>query len=333
MKTQKILLIFILLGISYFAYDTYRRQNFDIEKYIISKKFNGDPEKHAAAKNSGSIKYCDNYVMIHGGVPQSSLHTISYYRVSDGRLYSVSGQLCFGFNKWQITIFGRDIFTGYEKPLTCETPPRDMICSENCPSLKCAIRYGEVNSAKKLIEQGDNPNAITDYMGGQSLLMQAIQKRNPEIAKILVEHGADVNYKNKNGMTALHKLSTSVHKDQMFRDLFSLLMKSNANINAQNQLGYTPLHLLMNWTRSETDHVKIFEDYLKNGADPNIQNNKGDTVLNLYLKMHRPDKRLIKMIIDFGVNPNIKNADGKSASDIAQERSFKEIVKLLDNKT
>ena len=317
--------IFIQMCLSIYTY-----MFFDIEKYMISKRFGDDIAKHAAAKNAGTIKYCDNYVMLHGGMPQSSLHTIGYYRVDDGRLYSVGGQLCWGFSKWRIIDFRKYLFSEYETPLTCEVPPKDLICSENCSSFECAIRYNETNSIKSLIELGQDPNEITQYMGKISVLMYAIEKRNYEITEILIKNGANTNLKNKAGKTALHELAEGVRRDAIFFKTFSLLIENGANINAQANNGSTPLYVLMNWTRGKPDEIRALKMFLDNGANPNIKIIRGDNVLSRYLSMGSPKRDVVQIFLDYNADPFMKNNKGTTPYDIAKERLLEGIVQLFE---
>jgi ankyrin repeat protein len=55
---------------------------------------------------------------------------------------------------------------------------------------------------KLLIDNGANVNAKN--ANGQSSLVIAVGKENPEITKLLIERGADVNVESKSGFTPLH---------------------------------------------------------------------------------------------------------------------------------
>jgi len=61
---------------------------------------------------------------------------------------------------------------------------------------------GHYEIAKLLIEKGANVN-ITDDRQGITVLMYAVAGRNIEIIKLLLKHGANVNDKNNEGKTAL----------------------------------------------------------------------------------------------------------------------------------
>lgn len=68
--------------------------------------------------------------------------------------------------------------------------------------LTALIEYGHLDSVIASIEEGCDVNAHTCY---RSVLDSAIFNIEPEIALILIENGADVNYRNSAGTTALHR--------------------------------------------------------------------------------------------------------------------------------
>src|SRR5207244_1694663 len=74
---------------------------------------------------------------------------------------------------------------------------------------------------------------------GFPLLGLAIFFRHPELARALVERGADVNARAKNPAGVM-----PVHSAAVVRDLetMRLLLERGADVNARQQLGYTPLH-------------------------------------------------------------------------------------------
>ena len=63
-----------------------------------------------------------------------------------------------------------------------------------------AISKGDIATVKKFVEYGMDVN---ETLNGMTPLMFAVRFNNPEIAKFLIEKGADVSRKNNNGYTAL----------------------------------------------------------------------------------------------------------------------------------
>lgn len=83
-----------------------------------------------------------------------------------------------------------------------ETPicANSGIVKYDATPLCVAISKGDVATVKKFIEYGMDVN---ERKGGMTPLMYAARYSQAEIAKILIEKGADVKAKDDNGFTAL----------------------------------------------------------------------------------------------------------------------------------
>lgn len=137
------------------------------------------------------------------------------------------------------------------------------------PPLHIAIMANSLNIARLLIEKGADPNIKTE--DGTSPLHVAIAKGNLEIVKLLIEYGADVNSRKDDGVTPLH---SAAWFGQI--DIAKLLIDHGADVNAQNEDGNTLLH-----TAVFKDKKEMVELILINGADLNIKNIWGMTPMDI----------------------------------------------------
>ncbi|MDX1959089.1 MAG: ankyrin repeat domain-containing protein [Leptospiraceae bacterium] len=78
-------------------------------------------------------------------------------------------------------------------------------------ALMVAAREGDLELAKYLVQKGADVNAVT--RDGHTALMYACYNRFPEIVKLLVENGADVNQKSSQGHTAISEASLEHSKE------------------------------------------------------------------------------------------------------------------------
>ncbi len=103
----------------------------------------------------------------------------------------------------------------------------------------------------------------------------------PSIAFLdaLIEHGANLNVQDDNGMTPLARATTARDKDYVLR-----LLKAGADPNLADKAGHTPLHHAASLKSGE-----IMKLLLSHKADPNRFNNRGDSPLDL-LKPGQPDR-------------------------------------------
>ena len=88
--------------------------------------------------------------------------------------------------------------------------------------------------AKASWDQPDGPYEYTNFRP----LMAASFHGNKDIVNILIEHGADVNEKSSNGLTALH---IAVEARQV--EVVHALLSNGADASAPMTCGTTPLHL------------------------------------------------------------------------------------------
>jgi len=101
-----------------------------------------------------------------------------------------------------------------------------------------AVISGNPNQVKLLLDLGCDPN--TRGEGGESILhsfgeVDKISKNHIDCIKLLIENGADVHLKDKDGRTPLH-----VNQDP---SVIALLIEAGADVNAQGLNGYTALFL------------------------------------------------------------------------------------------
>lgn len=103
--------------------------------------------------------------------------------------------------------------------------------------LGAAIANSDFESARKMIERGADLEA-KDSGAGASPLHFAVMKGNRQIVDLLVNRGADVNSRTRNGTTPLH---TAVLYSRL--EIAEFLIGKGANVNAESVSGATPLAL------------------------------------------------------------------------------------------
>ncbi|EMY13865.1 ankyrin repeat protein, partial [Leptospira weilii str. Ecochallenge] len=170
----------------------------------------------------------------------------------------------------------------------------------------------------------------------------AVGAQRLDIIDLLLEQGADINAKNREGYTPIYKIPW---KQTEGFDLFKFLQqrgadlqaKTNSNIslahyaalqenipilkylfekgldvNQQNDYGETPLHWTVNY-----DCFKSAQFLLNYGAAINVQNWNGRTVL--HEASIREYQKLIKLFLEFGADRELTDQEGKKARDLAQK--------------
>ena len=167
------------------------------------------------------------------------------------------------------------------------------------PILVWAVGFSDVNAVKLLLKNGANPNVKVKPNAQNQVLSEGItgidletsvadfKKRSRKtlyICKLLIQAGANVNYKTNFGQTALHKAAQCGRGD-----ICDLLIKNKAKVNVTDKLGTTPLH-----KAARDGHWKAVKVLLKNKAVVNKKNRLKKTALGLANK--RSDEDLYKKV-------------------------------------
>ncbi len=139
-----------------------------------------------------------------------------------------------------------------------------------------------------------NFNVNTPDEKGNPPLMIALKKGFSVIAKILLVAGADVNARDKLGLTPL--LVACGKNTQGYTDIAETLIKKGAFINVRDSLGNTPLLLALSG-----GSVQIARLLIERGADVFGRTRKGETTLYLAEKAQAGD--IIELLIAKGATP------------------------------
>jgi ankyrin repeat protein len=135
------------------------------------------------------------------------------------------------------------------------------------------VERGAELSAAELAALGDR-RALDGDLGSYSkdgfpLLGLAIFFRHPELAREMIERGADVNARARNqaGVMPVHAAATVRDTETM-----RLLLDRGADVNARQQLSFTPLHSAAN----NGDEAMV-DLLLARGADAGAKSDDGKT--------------------------------------------------------
>lgn len=130
------------------------------------------------------------------------------------------------------------------------------------------IKDGNLKKLLEYINEVKDPNAKIDFYGDSTLLMAACDLDKPDIVQTLIMRGADVEAKDREGNTALHRGIKSF-------DCVKILLENKANPNQPNNLGTTPLIYA-----STNSTPKINKLLLEAKADLNLKNKSGSSAID-----------------------------------------------------
>jgi len=98
-----------------------------------------------------------------------------------------------------------------------------------------ALHYaGTVEIAQMLLDAHANIDHQQNHLNATPL-MYAVKRSLPELVKLLLDRGADVNLQDKYGNTALHHVSDA--------EIAKMLIEAGVDVNHENGRGYTAIYM------------------------------------------------------------------------------------------
>lgn len=170
----------------------------------------------------------------------------------------------------------------------------------------------QVEIAKFLIQHGANVNIKNST--GLTPIYFAIATLNKKLIKHLIKNGANINHIDNYGRTPLHIAADT------YKELVEIIINSGAKVNARDNDGFTPLHVAADEAGTEHD---VIEYLLQKGAEVNAVNKAKETPLHLVSGRILKDIALLKN----GANVNAIDRNGNTPLHIRVDNT----AKYIDN--
>ncbi|KAJ0009254.1 hypothetical protein NQD34_016669, partial [Periophthalmus magnuspinnatus] len=179
----------------------------------------------------------------------------------------------------------------------------------------------------------------------RTALHRAAMVGNSETMSALIQGGCAVDLQDRDGNTALHEASW-----HGFSLCVKLLVKAGADVDVRNKAGNIPLHLA-----SLNSHVPSLRLLLLGGSSIDAKNNvsliyetkqqksfyftlvscvflsscpqRGDTALHVAAALNH--KKTVQLLLEAGIDANLRNNAGRTALDKARENNHRELAVLL----
>lgn len=180
---------------------------------------------------------------------------------------------------------------------------------------------------RQSVREAEDRDQVNDL--GMTGLMFAAVNGQVDLAKALMEYGADLNKRsNDEQQTALH-YATNNMRSLGSQAVGYELVDGGANTMLKNRFGQVPLHMVIS-TDTMDDRTKMVEYLLKNGSYMNAQTGQGDTLMHLAVNLKNVDwiETLLNKwasIIDL----NIRNKKGWTPYEYAVQLGFDTVQDLL----
>ena len=142
--------------------------------------------------------------------------------------------------------------------------------------------------------------------GDDPPLIDALMRNDLAKAKELIEQGADVNTRDKNGWTPLMYAASYARPAP---EILQVLLAKGADVNAKDNAGDTTLSIAI--VRHNTGLMDIVRFLLEKGADVNASNKQGLTALMIAAAGHKGEA--VQALLAKGADVNAKDDDDSTA--------------------
>ena len=163
---------------------------------------------------------------------------------------------------------------------------------------------------KFLLRSGLNVNSKSSLLGDSALMIACRANKNPIVAEMLIRYGADVNI--RNGVAYSAFMFAAQRKDGLV--LLRLLTEKGADVLAADASLSNALHTACAGQGS----VESISFLLSVGLPVNGQNGQdfgAYSPLMLAVRNENPDVEIIRMLLQHGADPNLRDMEGKRAGD------------------
>ncbi|CAK7219019.1 hypothetical protein SBRCBS47491_003704 [Sporothrix bragantina] len=196
------------------------------------------------------------------------------------------------------------------------------------PALFKAAEAGHFAVVQELLRYHANPNVVVRSRLGQTALFPACFRGHNKVVGLLLDHGADVRVRDKEGRTPLLYLASEKEKVKWTMDTLRLLLdRGHANPEVRDNIGRTPLL----WAATN-GNLQLVEALLNGSlggavADVSAANNRGRSALHLAAEANH--EAMVRLLLKFKADPNAISDGGWTPLHNAVQNGHEAVVSLL----
>lgn len=178
------------------------------------------------------------------------------------------------------------------------------------------VEEGHTEIVKLLLDAGADANARNQF--GEPLVHEALESNDVDIVKAFLDAGVRVDTKDKYGESLLERAV-----DKNSTAIVKLLLDAGAGVTKEKQAGVPLL-----FEAISEDNVDIVKLLVKAGVDISAQDDEMEWTA-LHAAAFYSSKRVLRYLLELGLDPNVKLADGRWSLQNAVGWCEQEIVEIL----
>mmetsp|Transcript_10325 Transcript_10325/g.19002 ORF Transcript_10325/g.19002 Transcript_10325/m.19002 type:complete len:771 (+) Transcript_10325:129-2441(+) len=200
----------------------------------------------------------------------------------------------------------------------------DLTKDDGDTALGLCCLNGFTECARLLIDHGANVNTQKSNLWSPLMHCCGKGRGHSEIVKILLERGANFELLNDDCNSAL-----AICCMNGFSDIAKMLLDKGATVTRQSKGGWGMLHQTVCKGRGTESHFEIARALLDHGIDVNLRNHEHNTALNLAAMNGFLD--IAKLLVESGSDVNNQASDGWSPlhCTVGSGRGYGEIAEIL----
>lgn len=195
--------------------------------------------------------------------------------------------------------------------------------------LMTKVLENDLEAVAKLLEAGADVNEKDENYGSTPLMMACSYRGYTDMVKLLLKYDPDLNIQSEtNGYTAL--IAAAGHS----KEVVELLIEHGADINIKAKDGTTAFIASITGVLSKRITTEVAALLLSKGADINatLSIKGGEGMTSLMMAARNNHLELVKFLVENGADVNAKAKNGSTALSFATEDNYSEVVEYLKSK-